>query len=171
MFTNQVTSRMFGRNPAWNTSVSSAARTLHPGCYSERSVALSPFPRIGLPAIAIATRSRSAQFASRIPPREIPLRLRDGSRAPIPPPRRNSSGICTYKIAELTPLESALVKKTRAPICLCRNRLKVSTFNYELSTRHNPFRIRTYTKRGEGVLAQKSTHRMSFCASTKSANI
>src|SRR5690348_12487492 len=81
-------------------------------------------PRIGLRTVRIATRSR------RIPPGK-------GSRASIPPPHRNSSRICTYKIAELTPLESALVKKerrqqrARAGIIL---NFRLSTANYQLTT-------------------------------------
>jgi hypothetical protein len=135
---------MFGRNPAWNTFASSAAPASHPACYSERSVALLPFPRIGLPAIPVATRRRSAQFPSSIPIREILLRSRQDSRFPIPP-QSKSLRICTCE------------KRTRAAACPRRNHLELSTFNCELSTQYNPFRIRTYTKRGGGRVLHIST--------------
>ena len=160
---------MFSRDPAWNTPASSAARALHHGPHPERSVPLSPFPRIGPPTLPVATRSRRAQSASRIPPLQIPLRLRDGSRASIPLLHRNSSRICTYKTAELTPLESALAKKENELLRVNkvaagtrggehpRGDEELSTFNCELPNRHNTFRIRTYTKGGGGPIPYTST--------------
>jgi len=114
-------------------------------------------------------RNRSAQFASRMLLREIHPRSRQDSRFSTPPAK--SLRICTYKIAALTPLESALVKKerghwpARAGIIL---NFRLSTANYQLNTTPLEYAL---TQKGGGVCAQKSTGRMSFCASTKSPRI
>src|SRR5690242_16006646 len=104
-------------------------------------------PRIGLRTVRIAARSR-----------RIPLRFLHGSCAPVLLPRRNSSRICTCKIAELTPLESALVKKERGQ-WPARARMilnfRLSTANYQLAT--TPLEYALTQKWGGGPIPHIST--------------
>jgi hypothetical protein len=132
-------------------------------------------PRIGLRTVRIAMRSlrippgkefrapvpvrcRSGHFVSPMLLREIPLPSHRGSYAPILLPRRKSSRICTYKIAELTPLESALVKKERGQ-WPARARMilnfRLSTVNYQLAT--TPLECVLTRKGGGGPIPHIST--------------
>jgi hypothetical protein len=122
---------MFAGNPRRYALAASLSQIRPPVLILRGAWRFLRLPRIGLRTIRVATSSRSAQFASRTPLREIPLRSRQAFRLSIAP-RTNSRRICTYKIANVTPLESALMKKEPGARAKSTN-LRLSTTNHRLA--------------------------------------